>query len=126
MESCPQALSGSANPSLANTAIASSPHKPQAIRTRRLVKPPEIMPNRAVFSFVAEPPAAMLCISPRIWTRLAKVIAAMEYHVYSLVAIVPNRRNLNAGTILCRPAKPPTAFSPSGINRTDMTIMRSP
>src|SRR5690242_3862478 len=91
-DSAPQALSGSERlpPSVA---IASSPQNIQAISTIRLVNPPLIMPNRAASSLVADPPEDMLCDSPMIWIKLPNVIAAIEYHAYSLDAAVPTSWN---------------------------------
>src|SRR5437764_480076 len=87
-DNAPQALSGSERlpPSVA---IASRPQNIHAISTTRLVNPPLIMPNRAASSLVADPPEDMLCDRPMIWIRLPKVMAAIEYHAYSLDAAVP-------------------------------------
>ena len=106
-------------------ASASKPQNIQQMRITRFVKPPTIMPKRAVFSSLAEPPEAMLCCRPRIWMKLVKVAAAIEYQV-KLLEGVSESQKLKAGICACRPENHPTCFSPIGKRMMDMRRMRMP
>src|SRR5207244_7480791 len=97
-----------------------------AISTTRLVKPPLIIPKRAVSSLVAEPAEDMLCDKPTIWIRLPRVMAAMEYQAYSLDAAVPTNWKVLFGSARWSPLKPLTFPSPIGIRMIDITRIRMP